>query len=128
MQTDISELEGIFDFKPMKVYGDKLKINLDEGNLFVWFSLGNCVSSSWGAWDIEEGKVISFTFYPKKGYKPSYYSLDNIGAKQEVRGKYSTFKNEETGLYYETQHGKVMRINYTPSRKYNNLRCPKQSF
>lgn len=123
LQTKVSELNEILAITPEKKPLDTLFFKLKEGNLFVEYSLGNCISGSWGAWNVEEGTVISITFYPNKKRKPSFFGFSGDGMKQGYDSGHLTYKSDDTGLYYSTQFGKVMSIMYTPPQKYEKIRC-----
>lgn len=123
IQNNISQLKQFFDVEPEKQYEDKLFLKLKEGNLFIWFSQGKCISGSWGAWNVDEGTIISLTFYPKKRRKPSAYRFNKEEMKQGYNSGHPHYKSDEKGLYYSTQFGKVTRINFIPASKYENLRC-----
>lgn len=123
LETKASELRKGLSINPEKRPPDTLFFKLKEGNLFVEYSLGNCISGSWGAWDVEEDTVLAITFYPKKKRKPSFFGFSGDGMKQGYDSGHLTYKSENTGLYYSTQFGKVTTISYTPSRKYEKIRC-----
>jgi hypothetical protein len=123
MKTNTSNLNQFFDVTPEKKYDDKLLLKLKEGNLFVWFSQGNCVSGSWGQWNVNKGIIIALTFYPKKRRKITDYEFSTEGMKESFDSGHQTYTNDEKGLYYSTQFGKVTRINYYPSREFESLRC-----
>ncbi len=123
METKVSELQGIFDVTPEKKPTDTLFYKLKEGNLFVTYSLGSCKAGAWGAWNIEEGVIVSLVFYPKRKFKPLSFNLTFEGMEQGFDSGHQTYKSDAKGLYFSTQFGKVMRIHFYPSNRYKNLRC-----
>lgn len=125
MKTQVSELSKILNVElPKKLDGDFI-LKLKDGNLLIWFSQGNCVKGNWGAWDISQGTIISFTFYPKKERKPSFYKLSKTGTKILYNQGHQIFINEESGISFDVEFGKVRSITYTPGIKYEDLRCKK---
>jgi hypothetical protein len=119
----VSELAQFLDVSSKKQNRDSISFKLKEGSLFVEFSKGNCILGAWGSWNVDEGTIISLTFYPKKMRKPAAYKLDKEGMKQGYNSEHLYYKSDEKGLYYSTQFGKVTSIIYTPANKYENLKC-----
>ena len=126
IETNISELSEILDSKPIEKPGDTLFFKLKEGNVFIEYSLGKCVSGSWGAWNVEKGKVVSLTYYPKKMREPSKFNLNSDGMTKGLDSGHQTFTSKEKGVYYSTQFGKVMSIILSPPIQFEHLRCKKQ--
>ncbi len=122
-QTVFSQVQDEFEISPNIIRENKVQFKLKEGNLFIGLSLGECINTSWGKWKAEKGKVLDIVFYPKKGRKPSYYKFDNKVMEEGIDSGHKTYISEELGLYYSTQFGKVIRIHYFPSSKYDNLKC-----
>ena len=122
-QTTLSQVEKITGITPQMERDDQILYKLKSGNLFVGISLGNCIKTTWGKWNVEKGIIIYVIFYPKKNKKPSFYNLESEGMTEGFDSGHKTYKNDELGLYYSTQFGKVSGINLYPSNQYKNLKC-----
>lgn len=125
MQTKTSELSKILNIELPKQLNGDFTLKFGDGNLLIWFSEGNCVKGTWGAWDISKGTIISFTFYPKSERKPSFYKLSKKGAKEYFNQGHQIYTDSEKGLSFAVEFGKVRSITYTPPSKYDNLKCIK---
>jgi hypothetical protein len=123
MQTVISDVKDRFKSHRREIRDDEVRFELPEGVLYVGFSKGNCLSTTWGRWNIKEGIVLGVVYYPERKQTPKSlgFSLSDmeIGSDNE----HVTYRSKVNGIYLSTEFGKVTAIHYSPAHKYEHLRC-----
>ena len=100
---------------------------LDDVNVFLQYSSGDCKSGGSGGWNIPADTVIRFTVVPKprprlsdlKINESKFRRMENGHLRDVVR-----YVNEEQGLLIEVYEGMVNELVYFPNAKDEHLRCP----
>jgi hypothetical protein len=99
---------------------------LKEGSLFIEYSSGPCRPDRKGGWNVPENVVVSFSFSPRLKKRVADLKLDPKRFRrvidQHVIG-ITYYINDEDGITYEIQEGKVDSVEYGPAKKYDNLYC-----
>jgi hypothetical protein len=108
MKTAITETEQMFKEKPKK-YEDFYDFQLKQGDLRIYFSLGNCKSGAYGGWNIPKGIVTHIRYYPEKERKLSFYRKNTQDMSLEYDSGQKVFTDEINGVSYWVQ--------------FENLRC-----
>jgi hypothetical protein len=100
--------------------------DLKEGHLYIEYSSGPCRADRNGGWNVPENVVVSIHFSPAHKQKVSDLKLDLQKYRkvidQHVEGVVY-YVNDEDGISYETQKGKVEAIDYDPPKRFENLQC-----
>lgn len=123
MKTNLADLPKALGASYEKRLSDSLLYETKSGNLFIEYSLGNCIKGSWGAWDVSKETVLHVTFYPKKKKTLSYYNVKKEGLKEDFYHGSYTYTNESDGILFIVQSNKVMEISYFPPDKFKDLKC-----
>jgi len=100
--------------------------NLPTGVLFVEYSTGPCTPGRKGGWNVPEYTVVSLRFEPKSKKKFASLKLDSSKFRRTVGkhvGGVVYYTNEEDGITYEIQRGRVDAIEYLPPKHYHSLQC-----
>lgn len=122
-QTNQAEVEQLFG-KPSKDDFLMATYKLKEGMLKIYYSSGFCSPERNGGWNVAQGIVTRFSFYPTVKRKLSFYKLDLTKFKKErEHGYIDVYTNDETGFLYEVTYGKVDSIYRDPPAKYDYLYC-----
>lgn len=100
--------------------------SLQDGTLFVQYSTGPCTPETKGGWNVPEGTVVLIRFVPKS--KKRFTSLKIKFSKfKRVEGGdvvgIVNYTNEEEGITYEVQRGRVDAIEYLPGKRHYSLKC-----
>jgi hypothetical protein len=100
--------------------------SLKDGTLFVQYSSGPCRPETKGGWNVPEGTVVLVRFVPKSKKKLASLKLELSKFRRVVGGDVAgivNYTNEETGVTYEVQRGRVDAIEYLPRKRYYSLKC-----
>ena len=93
---------------------------LKEGSLFVEHSSGPCRAGREGGWNVPADVVVSVTFCPKRRTRMSDLKLD-LKKFRKVIDKHVIgvvyYVNDEEGLTYEAQGGKIYSVEQGPKKK-----------
>ncbi len=128
MQSTRADVERILG-KPSKPPNNSFTAfyRLDNGNLFVIYSLRLCESDDRGGWNVDEGVVTKLGFFPDISPKIKSLKLDKKKYKKSLEGGDTlgiySYKDDEAGIEYTVQNGIVETVTYYPGRKYEHLRC-----
>jgi hypothetical protein len=99
---------------------------LKEGSLSIEYSSGPCKRGREGGWNVPENVVVSFSFSPRHKKRVADLKLDPKQFRkvidQHVLGVIY-YINDEDGITYEIQQGKVDSVEYGPPKKYDHLYC-----
>lgn len=99
---------------------------LKEGSLFIEYSSGPCRPERKGGWNVPENVVVSVSFSPKNKLRIARLKLDPKKFRkvidQHVIG-IIYYINDEEGITYQVQAGRVDAIEYGPAKKYDHLSC-----
>ena len=99
--------------------------SLKDGTLFVQYSAGPCLPVREG-WNVPEGTVLLVRFEPKTKKRFSSLKLE-LSKFRKVEGGDAVgivnYTNDEEGITYEVQRGRVDAIEYMPAKRYDSLRC-----
>jgi len=99
---------------------------LKEGSLFIEYSSGPCRPERKGGWNVPENVVVSVSFSPKHRTRITTLKLDPKKFRkvvdQHVVGVIY-YVNDDEGITYEVQSGKVDTIEYGPAKRYDHLYC-----
>jgi hypothetical protein len=99
---------------------------LEEGNLSVIYSSGPCGAGRTGGWNVPKDKVVSLSFSPKHKKRMSALKLSPKKFRKVIDdhvGGVVYYINDEDGITYEVQRGRVDVVYYEPSGKYKHLYC-----
>ncbi len=99
---------------------------LNEGNLSIEYSSGPCRPDRRGGWNVAENLVVSLHFHPKVKQRWSDLKLDRNKFRKVVDthvGGVIYYINDNDGIVYEIQRGKVMSVEYGPGKKDDHLHC-----
>jgi hypothetical protein len=99
---------------------------LKEGSLFIEYSSGLCRPERNGGWNVPENVVVGLSFSPRHKKRVADLKIDPKKFKRTVDQHVIGiiyFTNEEDGITYEVQDGKVESIEYAPPKKYEYLYC-----
>lgn len=119
-RIDVERLLGTSN----EVYMAKYK--LEEGNLFIEYSSGPCTPLRKGGWNVPTDVVVHMSFSPNLKKPVSDLKLNPKKFRRvtdEHVGGVVYYINDELGLTYEVQQGKVDVIYYQPGKKYDYLYC-----
>jgi hypothetical protein len=99
---------------------------LEEGFLFIEYSSGPCRPDRKGGWNVPENIVVSMSLTPKHPKKLHELKLD-VTKYRKARGgdtpSVTYYINDEDGIVYAIQMGKVDYVEYSPGKKYDYLQC-----
>ena len=98
-----------------------------EGELSVNFSAGGCSFKREDDYNVEKGKVLEAIFFPKEFVKLSKFRIDKNKFEKHLEDDNPTlhYINQNLGIDYGVQKGKVIHIKLFPSANFENLRCSK---
>ena len=99
---------------------------LKDGSLFIEYSSGFCRPERKGGWNVPENVVVSVNFSPKHPRRISSLKLDPKKFRKEIDrhvGGIIYYINDDEGITYEVQSGKVDSIEYGPPKRYDHLYC-----
>ena len=119
-RTDVEQLLG-----PSKeVYFADYK--LKDGNLFIEYSSGPCRPDRKGGWNVPENTVVLLSFTPRIKKSIKSLKLDPQKFRKVVGthvGGVIYYINDEDGISYEVQEGKIDSVEYAPRKRDNHLYC-----
>ena len=104
------------------------RYQLPDGNLFIEYSSGPCRPGRKGGWNFPVNVVVSITFYPKVKPRLSDLKLNRKKLRRVADphvGGIIYYLNDEDGIVYEIQEGRVDSIEYGPAKEYDYLQCDK---
>ena len=99
---------------------------LKDGNLSIEYSTGPCKTGQKGGWNVPKDVVISLFFSPRHPKKLSELKLDLMKFRKVVGvhvPSVTYYINDEDGITYAIQQGKVDFVEYGPPKKYDDLHC-----
>jgi len=99
---------------------------LEEGNLSVIYSSGPCGPDRTGGWNVPKDVVVSLSFSPKQKKRISALKLSPKKFRKVVDdhvGGVLYYINDEEGITYEVQRGRVDVVYYEPAGRYEHLYC-----
>ena len=100
--------------------------SLSDGTLFVAYSTGPCTPKIKGGWNVPEGTVVLVRFVPKSKKRFTNLKLQLSKFKRVEGGDVVgivNYTNEEEGVTYEVQRGRVDAIEHLPGKRYYSLKC-----
>lgn len=109
--------------------GFEVTYQLKDGSLSIEYSTGPCRSDRKGGWNVPKDVIISLLFSPKHPKKLSALKLDLTKYRKVAGGdtpSVTYYINDEDGIVYSIQMGKVDYVEYSPPKKYDHLRCKDQ--
>lgn len=99
---------------------------LKEGSLFIEYSSGPCRPERKGGWNVPENVVVLVSFSPKNEPRIASLKLD-LKKFRKVIDRHVIgiiyYINDEEGVTYQVQGGRVDTIEYGPAKKYEHLYC-----
>ena len=100
--------------------------HLKEGILDIEYSSGPCRPERKGGWNVPRGVVITLNFSPKRNRRIKDLKLDpkkfrKIVDDHVIGALY--YVNDEEGITYAVQGGRVDFVEYGPARKDEHLYC-----
>lgn len=120
-RTDVENILGHTETEYFAVY------KIDEGNLFIEYSSGPCRPDRKGGWNLPKDVVVMVRFYPRIKPRLSDLKLNRKKLRKVVDrhvGGIVYYIDDDSGVVYEIQEGRVDAIEYGPARKYQYLACP----
>jgi hypothetical protein len=100
--------------------------SLEEGNLFIEYSSGLCRPERKGGWNVAKDVVVKISFSPKHKRRIAQLKLDPKKFRKVIDdhvGGVFYYVNDEEGITYEVQRGRVDVVYYEPPSRYNHLYC-----
>lgn len=99
---------------------------LEQGSLFIEYSSGPCKAERKGGWNVPKDVVIMVNFTPKYRTRIADLKLDpkkfrKIADDHVIGTLY--YVNDEDGITYAVQSGKVSFIEYHPAKRDEHLYC-----
>lgn len=119
-RVEVENLLGRTEVGYLAIY--KLK----EGNLSIEYSSGPCRPDRKGGWNVPENVVVNMFFSPRKKRRLSDLKVEPRKLRKVVDrhvGGIIYYINDEAGVVYEIQEGKVESLEYGPPKKYDHLHC-----
>ena len=102
---------------------------LKDGKLSIEYSSGPCRPERKGGWNVPKDVVISLHFSPRRPKKVSELKLDWTKCRKVINEHLPSvtyYINDEDGITYAIQQGKVDYVEYGPPKKYDDLYCKDQ--
>ena len=99
---------------------------LKDGVLSIVYSTGPCRKDRRGGWNVLEGVVISYSFSAKRKQCEVDLKLTRKKFRRVIdthTGGITYYINEDDGITYEIQQGRVEGVEYYPPKKYDYLYC-----
>lgn len=99
---------------------------LKEGNLFIEYSSGPCRPERKGGWNVPVNTVVHVSFTPKQKKRLTTLKLDPRKFRKVVSHHGAGifyYVNDEEGIVYQVQQGKVDSVEYGPTEKDKHLHC-----
>lgn len=99
---------------------------LKAGRLSIEYSSGPCRPDRKGGWNVLENVVVSVYFSPKRPKRVSEIKLDPTKFRKVIDDHVLGaiyYINDEEGITYAVQQGKVDYVEYGPPKKYDYLYC-----
>lgn len=106
--------------------GFEVLYHLQDGKLSIEYSTGPCTRDRKGGWNVPENVVISLHFSPRRPKKVSQLKLDATKFRRVIDDHLPSvtyYINDEEGITYAIQQGKVDYVEYGPPKKYDGLYC-----
>lgn len=100
--------------------------SLQDGTLFVQYSAGPCSPQIKGGWNVPKGTVVLVRFVPKSKKRFTSLRLEFSKFRRVEGGDVVgivNYTNEEEGVTYEVQRGRVDAIEYLPGKRHYSLKC-----
>jgi hypothetical protein len=100
--------------------------DLKDGILFVEYSSGPCRPDRKGGWNVVKNIVVSMSFTPKHPKRVSELKLDRRKFRRLIDNHLPSvtyYINDDEGITYAIQQGKVDYVEYGPAKKYEYLHC-----
>jgi len=119
-RADVERLLGPAEKSYQVIY------ELEAGNLTIEYSTGRCGGVKQEGWDAPEDTVVSYLFSPKVKQSLADLKLDEKKFKKVTNSHVSvidSYIDDEDGILYEVQGGKVDFVENYPPHKYANFRC-----
>ena len=102
---------------------------LKDGHLSIEYSTGPCKRGQRGGWNVPENVVISLHFSPLRTKRPTDLKL-NLTRLRKVPAddtpSYTYYINDEAGITYAVEKGRVVYIEYGPAKEFNDLYCKEE--
>jgi hypothetical protein len=99
---------------------------LREGSLFIEYSSGPCKPERRGGWDVAENVVIRISFSPHEKRRMKHLKLD-LKRFRKVTDDHVVgilyYVNDEDGITYEVQRGRVDSVEYGPKKNDEHFSC-----
>lgn len=89
-------------------------------------SSGPCRPDRKGGWNVAANVVVSMSFSPKHPKKLSILKLDLTNYRKVISEHLPSityYINDEAGITYTVQEGRVDYVQYGPGKKYDDLYC-----
>ena len=100
--------------------------HLKDGILDIEYSSGPCSPERKGGWNVPKDVVITLNFSPKRRMRIGDLKLDPTKFRRVVDEHVIGilyYVNDEEGITYQVQRGKVDYVEYRPARRDEHLYC-----
>ena len=130
LESTSEDVERVFgNIKPQSGFsnekGSMAYYEILGGHFYVDYSSGQCSSSWKGDYNVDKGKVVEISFYASKLSRLANFNL-NLGdfiTEKENDNSTLHYINNELGIDYSTERGKVKGVHLFPIVKYDYLKC-----
>lgn len=99
---------------------------LKQGSLFIEYSSGPCRPERKGGWNVPRDVVITVNFTPKHRRRIADLKLDPKKFRKVVDDHVIGvlyYVNDEEGITYQVQSGKIDFVEYHPAKRDEHLYC-----
>lgn len=99
---------------------------LRAGNLFIEYSSGPCRPERKGGWNVPKDVVISLTLSPNRKKPVAVLKLDPKKFRKVIDEHVVGilyYVNDEEGITYQIQRGKIDSVEYGPGKRDERLYC-----
>ncbi len=101
--------------------------DFDDGRMSIDFEPGNCGDGMVQGWKVAKWTVTGIMFSPEKWLEPKQLGIKDFkGYKANLihDGREGIeYVNDELGIEYIVNQGKVQNVIFRPAKKYDHLRC-----
>lgn len=123
LESTLQDVENIFGKADRKNYLIAHYLNLEDGNLTLDYSNGNCPSMLNLGWNVPKETVVRIIFRPKQSKRFPQLGIDQTKLQRISDENHDIYINRDEGVTYVTDYGWVKSIEYKPTSNQNYLKC-----
>jgi hypothetical protein len=123
LKSTRDEVERIFGATTTAYFAE---YELKQGSLFIEYSSGPCKAERKGGWNVPRDVVIMVSFTPKHKTRIATLKLDPKKFRKVVDDHVIGvlyYVNDEEGITYQVQSGRVDFVEYHPAKRDEHLYC-----